>query len=478
MAEIAPSAYRELIRPLVEGKRFLVALGPAAASHGAVSELRGFGSQPVLVLGQGRGTGELPAEQDASWIDVMPAEAPLELMESIRCYEAALGEPSEEVQAAIDRYDPDGSALVLVSHYSDTRSVHGRRTYAPRLAQWSRLEDKTVVDPIWSAVGIPHATSEVCEPEPNLLEHAFARIDQGAGCVLAGDSSEGFNGGASYLRHVTSGEQVREEYDFFRKHCQRVRVMPFLEGIPCSIHGVLFGDHVLTLRPVEMVVFRQPGSTRLVYCGCATSWDPPAADRKAMRATARLVGRHLRESVGYRGGFTVDGVLTTGGFLPTELNARAGVGFQLFVQAAPELPLNWIMHAVREGEEIDFQPVSLERAILSRADVRRRTFTHAVLEARRMRGPVEGQDPLFLRVEDGPVCVPVEDEAAADVTARLGPSSVGAFVSVLPRESALPVGRSAAPLVAAVLAAAEQRYGFDLGPLIPATDVRRGAAGA
>ena len=53
--------------------------------------------------------------------------------------------------------------------------------------------------------------------------------------------------------------------------------MPFLEGIPCSIHGVVFPDGVATFRPVEMVTLRRPGSNRLHYAGAATFWDPPAA---------------------------------------------------------------------------------------------------------------------------------------------------------------------------------------------------------
>jgi hypothetical protein len=36
----------------------------------------------------------------------------------------------------------------------------------------------------------------------------------------------------------------------------RVRVMPFLEGIPCSIHGIVFAEHVAALQPLEMVTLR------------------------------------------------------------------------------------------------------------------------------------------------------------------------------------------------------------------------------
>jgi hypothetical protein len=66
--------------------------------------------------------------------------------------------------------------------------------------------------------------------------------------------------------------------------------MPFLEGVPCSIHGVVFPEGAATFRPVEMVTLRRPGSSRLRYAGAATFWDPPAADREVMRDLARRVG--------------------------------------------------------------------------------------------------------------------------------------------------------------------------------------------
>jgi hypothetical protein len=112
---------------------------------------------------------------------------------------------------------------------------------------------------------------------------------------------------------------VRDEQDaaeaaaFLAARCDRVRVMPFLEGIPCSIHGVVFPDGVATFRPVETVILRPPGSNRLRYAGAATFWDPPDDDREVMRDLAHRVGPGLRQRVGYRSAFTVDGVLAAEG---------------------------------------------------------------------------------------------------------------------------------------------------------------------
>src|SRR5689334_17767166 len=86
-----------------------------------------------------------------------------------------------------------------------------------------------------------------------------------------------------------------------------------------------------------MVTLRQ--SPRLRYCGAATFWDPAQHRRTEMREVARRVEETLRGTMGYRGAFTIDGVMTEQGFLPTELNPRFGAGLGVIGRATPELPL-------------------------------------------------------------------------------------------------------------------------------------------
>ena len=66
----------------------------------------------------------------------------------------------------------------------------------------------------------------------------------------------------------------------------RVRIMPFLEGIPCSIHGIVFETQVIAVRPVEMLTLRRPDVGILEYVGTATFYDPPDDIRRAMRSVA------------------------------------------------------------------------------------------------------------------------------------------------------------------------------------------------
>ena len=57
--------------------------------------------------------------------------------------------------------------------------------------------------------------------------------------------------------------------------------MPFLEGVPCSIHGIVYPDHVIAVRPVEQISLRRAAAPTFFYAGCATFYDPPAGVAEA-----------------------------------------------------------------------------------------------------------------------------------------------------------------------------------------------------
>ena len=52
-----PKDYFDLVRPLIEGRKFILAVAPVAASGGAARKLRDFGAEGVLILGHRIGTG-------------------------------------------------------------------------------------------------------------------------------------------------------------------------------------------------------------------------------------------------------------------------------------------------------------------------------------------------------------------------------------------------------------------------------------
>jgi hypothetical protein len=367
------------LRPLFAGRKVVVTGGPLAAMTGTCRRLRELGAERPFLLATGRGTGALPDPDEAEWV-VVELRAP-DLIAEIRAAMRLLRLLPEDVVAALDRWDPAREALVLSPMFNELAEIAGRRVYGPRRPEWRRLEDKVVIDALWDDLGVTRAPSEVVPAEAEALAAAAGRLDRGAGTAWAGDARQGFHGGAFCLRWVRGGADAAEAVAFLAARCDRVRVMPFLEGIPCSVHGVVFPAGVAAFRPVEMVTLRRPGSGRLRYAGAASFWDPPAADREIMRDLARRVGEGLRERVGYRGAFTVDGVLAAEGFLPTELNPRLGAGLSMMTGNLPGLPVGLLDRALIEGEALDFGAADLEGQVLAAADRSRAGGAWTVTEA-------------------------------------------------------------------------------------------------
>lgn len=460
------SDYVARLAPIYAGERFLVAVGPAAAATRTVQQIRALGAERCLVLAQGTGVGELPGVDDAECLDISDGARPSGIMEAIRGYQDQLRNPSAAVRSAIDAFDRERRARVIAGHYLDLAAIHGRPRHAARLPAWVRLEDKVLADALWQRAGVRHAPYQVVDAGV-LAELCAAgrRLDVGAGCVWSGDSREGTNGGATYLRLVRNDTDAERVWPFFRDHCDRVRIMPFLDGVPCSIHGIVFPDRVIALRPAEMVCFRRAGRTDLLYAGTSTYYDPPVAVRQTMEDVAQRVGEQLRAEVAYRGGFTIDGIATAGGFLPTELNTRAGAALEMVGAALPELPLRLIIDAVAQGEDIDFAPERLRDLVVSAADRQRAGAVYAMLQ-----DASGGVDPQAVAVKFIAGRAEVVEAAAedADGTLRLGPGPTGRVVNFAPNRLRTPVGEPLARRGALALALADRLWDTGIGDLLPA----------
>jgi hypothetical protein len=459
-----PSLVGEL-RPLFAGRKLVLTGGPLAAMTRACRRVRELGAERPFLLATGMGTGELPGADEAEWC-VVEVRAP-DVIAEIRAAMRMLRLLPGEVVAALDRWDPERRALVLSPMFNELSEIAGRRVYGPRRSEWRRLEDKVVIDALWDELGVASAPSEVVTADPAALRAAARRLDWGTGTAWAGDARQGFHGGAFCLRWVRGEEDVAEAVAFLAARCDRVRVMPFLEGIPCSIHGVVFPHGVATFRPVELVTLRRPGSSRLRYAGAATFWDPPDPDREVMRDLARRVGDALRERVGYRGAFTVDGVLSENGFLPTELNPRLGAGLSVMTGDLPDLPVSLLDRALVEGERLAFGADDLERQVLAAADQTRAGGAWTVTD----RGPADATQELPVTFEGG-ACRPAPDGRPGDGMLSFGPSGVGGFVRLALDPDRVPVGQSVAPLAVTAFALADERFGTGIGPLEPARAVR------
>ena len=463
--------YRALVRPLVAGRKVVITGGPLAGLTPMVKLVRGLGAERPFALAFGVGTGELPDPGRADSL-VLDVDVP-DIVDELRATDAALADLPARARVALDRYDPDDEAVVLVlTPFCVRTEIAGRSVLGPRTAASLALEDKATVDELWDVFGVTRAQATVVPARADALRRAARRLDTGMGTVWSGDASEGLNGGGLYVRWVRSGDTgaADDAASFLAAHCRRARVMPFLEGIPCSIHGLVFHDGVAVLRPVELITLRRPQRpgaearppAGLLYAGTATFWDPAPDDREEMRAVARRVGEGLRERIGFRGAFTVDGVMTPDGFRPTELNPRAGAGLVPIGAALPALPLQLLHLAARDDPALDARPVELERLVVEASDRARRGAAYTTVEARFT------ETTTHRIVYDGTTCRVAGEGEPADATVTLGPSNVGGFVRIAPDPDRTPEGRALAPLAVAGFALTDTAWATGIGPLAPA----------
>lgn len=458
--------YRALLKPVFRDRRFIVIGGPVRGLTALATSLKKLGAERLFLLGSSMGTGADVDPELADWHSLEHRST--SVVEEFRRYEAALCELPADARAALDAFDPERRARVIGAIVlNDVPGVGGRERFGRRLPAWVALEDKVAIEDFWRTLGVETAPSRIAPAQRSALDAAHRALDRGAGCVWAGDASEGVNGGAEYTRWIRSSNDAAEASAFFSAHCQRVRVMPFLEGVPCSIHGMVFPDFVAAFRPVELVTLRRPDSNTFVYAGVATFWDPPAADREHMRSLARRVGDGLRTAVGFRGAFTIDGVLSDGGFLPTELNPRFGAGLGPIGAAVPSLPLAPLALALAEGEDLDWQPQRLEAALVAAAD--RQRGGRASLPLTKQSAETHFH-PVVLEAGDYRMAEGDEPDSGAFM---LGPGPIGSFFSFGAAPDSIPAGSFFAPYGVKALALADAVLGTGIGTLEAARPAQR-----
>jgi hypothetical protein len=387
------------------------------------------------------------------------------VIDEFRQWERLMAAPPPDVRDVLDAFDPERDALLLLLPFQASDTFADRRAFGARRKEWVALEDKTVCDEMFDRAGVPRPACVIVAASRAALVAAASELDAGDGTVWAGDASRGFNGGGEYVRWVRDERGVTEAAEFFAARCDRVRVAPFIEGIPSSVHGFACDDGVAVFRPVELVTLRPPGGNRFHYSGAATYWDPAPIDRETMGDVVRNVGEMLRHDVGFRGAFTVDGIMSAEGWVPTEMNPRFGAGLGYAFAAAPHVPVDLLHHLVIEGAPT-VRAADLEAAILPAADNTRwgggwTTVTRAwasteqteiVHDAGEFRAVHEGERP--------------------DATIMWGPSVVGGFVRVTFDPSRVRHGPSIAPLVIDAFAFADRAFGAGIGPLSPPRTVR------
>jgi hypothetical protein len=230
---------------------------------------------------------------------------------------------------------------------------------------------------------------------------------------------------------------------------------------------VVLPDGIVVLRPLELASLRDLKSGRFFYAGMGTAWDPPPADTESMRTLARDLGLHLRERFGYRGAFSLDGVLTAKGFRVTELNPRFSGGMSRLAGAAPTAHLDLVQVNAVIGRDVGAPAAQIEAAALEQLAVNR--FIDVVGMSRQL----QASETVQLRVgqsSDG-LQVVRDDDPSAVATMLCGPSAMGAFVRYS-REDQVELGTRCATVAIAALALCDELWQTGFGDLQAAPDVR------
>ena len=355
--------WRHPLGELVGGRRVILAGGPAAGWTPMIAVLRELGATDVLVAAtQGIGAGPQPDCR----VVAADVDRSTDLMAQLHASLAMMADPPPVLVDAVEEFDADRTAVAFGIFLGETPTFAGRPLVAHRRPEWVVLEDKTVVDALLDRAGVTRADSMVVPVQD--ASGRWRELDVGAGTVWSADAREGFHGGAARTRWVTDDDEAAAATEALSPHCDAVRVMPFLDGVATSVHGLVLPDGIVALRPVELVTLRCGHELR--YSGCATFWDPPDDVRAEMRAAARRVGEQLRSEVDFRGAFTLDGVATIDGFRPTEVNPRFGAGLMVITRGLT-VPLELVLDLVVAAHPLAIGASELEDQLLAASDANR-----------------------------------------------------------------------------------------------------------
>ena len=262
--------------------------------------------------------------------------------------------------------------------------------------------------------------------------------------------------GARLVRRVRTAAEADEAHATLSEGCARVRLAPFVEGIPCGVNALVFPDGVAVGPVLEMVVLRT--GSRLRYFGSAGFWQPPAEAAEAIRGATRRIGAALGAHLGYRGAFTVDGVLAADGFWPTEINARPGEGLSILDGLDTALAPTLLSRMLKGDAPIGMFAAEYEAELLAVSERRAAGYGRLVVE-RSWQG-----DRRWGVVWTGEAYALAVDGEAPDAEIWAHAMQPRGFLRIVPDPDRTPRGPSVAPRVVAGLAVASQLLDLDLGP--------------
>jgi len=448
-------AINERIAEVHRGKKWILTPDAAASASSLAAQLHEWGAGPVMIVAAIEGVGDLPEVERIHYTRTTGDT----VMAGIRAFIEAIENPSRALLTAVEAFDPEDEAMILPTGFSRESRLLGRPLYGGRPAAWGALEDKMLIDELADVAGITRAPSEIVAVAD--APEAAERLAGELGTVWVADNTEGWHGGGEYVRWVRDAGDVQPAVDWFAEHAERVRVMPFLEGIPCSIHGFNTPDGTAVFLPVEMIIFRHAEQPEFIYARAANFWSPPDTIQDEMRRAADRLGALLRDRVGYLGGYGIDGVATAEGFRPTELNPRLSVGH--FIQfGAADLNPGTLERLVIAGD-LDLAADDLEEAVVSAADTTRGGGMLITIP-----DDHEAAKTGVVFTESG--AIGVDPAEPNDAVMEIGPGAYRSIVILRFDPERNPIGPIMAPKVLRAIDLARDLWGITVPPLVAAPD--------
>lgn len=440
------------------GRKWLLVTEAAAAGAKMVERLKEQDADGIMLVAGLEGVGDVP---EVDRIHYTRASGDT-IMQGVRAFARSVEDPSDELLRAVDAFDPENHALVLNAAFSGPTKFFGRRTYGSRDPRWRTLEDKMIVDELWDAAAVTRAPSEIVAV--NQAAAVAAHLSGHLGTVWVGDNKEGWHGGGEYVRWVRDRHDTDSAAKWFNQHADAVRVMPFLDGVPCSIHGFITTNGIAVMRPVELNIFRHTDGASFYYAGGSNFWNPPDGVMEEMRSACRRVGSVLSDRHGYVGAYGIDGICTKEGFRPTELNPRISLGHDVHALAA-EVPLDDMERSMLAGD-LNIDATDLEATLLDLTDQKRRGGAMFELESQH-----EPAKTGFVFHNSTPVALEVEEPN--DGLMELGETAFGSAIFVRFDSERTPIGPRGAPRALAALDLARDLWDVDAPILEAAPDLCR-----
>ena len=448
MSETLTTAIADVLRRRVDGEMVVVFCSQQADVPHWQRLLRAANARASLVL----------AFDGPSLTGLLPSGARRSAAQLVTDRHRLLASIVEDSPLArlVDDFDPAQQAILLVTDPLDP-AIAGRRAFlGAKHPSWAIFEHKSAVDTLWDVIGVERPESIIFD-QPGALLYLDAL---GPADVVVSWQQRGAapSAGGDGVRTLARGRG--------QDIGGRLRAMPRLAGTPCRLHGVVGVDATAAFSVLELLVPHRVAEGTFL---CAGTCQLPEGQQSDLVDLTRRLGDRLRERLAYRGGFSVDGILTREGFRPTDLNTR-------ITSAVESLP-----PAVRVATHAS--------ALLARAELTRLPIQ--ALEAQVERAFCDTQELLLrapLPVDVLPATQTVRwtgttltptDEGHADGVIACVLAARGPTLTVRLRRAALPSAINIQDATIAAFDAADRLLGAGFGRLEPpetfdAVPVQRG----